>query len=300
MDLPSGYNLYKNSFEKYLVSLSDNLSINKELQFGMKYSLNSGGKRVRPVLLLAVFDEVKKGYKDKNSFLNEIDPLPCSLAIEMIHTYSLIHDDLPAMDNDDLRRGKPTLHVKKSEALAILTGDALLTQSFILLSEAYFKFPALSLNLIKELSQSGFKMVEGQVWDTVIESQTDQDLNQLHQIVDYKTGSLLKSSLVLGGFLSFSDLKTLKNLEKLGLYMGRIFQIIDDILDVKGKKEKLGKTIGKDEKQNKLTWVSLSGFEKAERLADEYGEKSKELLSVLNFKSPFFYEFIDFLLNRKY
>jgi geranylgeranyl diphosphate synthase type II len=228
----------------------------------MRYSLFAGGKRVRPVLLLAAA-EVCGGDK--------IQCLPAACAVEMVHTYSLIHDDLPAMDNDELRRGKPTSHVKFGEATAILAGDALLTEAFFQLARIG-NTPRLAPRVVAATAilanESGFRgMIGGQMVDT-LESNTwaqqsrrtaEKKLSYIH---DHKTGALIRASLVMGAVLSGASLKQQNALNRYGENIGLAFQITDDILDIIGDKKTLGKR-GSDRDNNKLTYPALYGLDTA-------------------------------------
>ncbi len=231
----------------------------------MKYSLNIGGKRIRPLLTILSYE----------IFRSDIERIiPVAAAIEMIHTYSLIHDDLPAMDNDDLRRGKPSNHKVFGEGMAILAGDGLLTLAFEVMGNAVkdYGLPMGILTLIARKS-GPFGMVGGQACDLTsdvksINSADKSSFELLEFIHLHKTADLICASVVsgaLGGGAESEDIKSLGNFaEKIGLS----FQITDDILDETGSSEKLGKSAGKDKKQNKLTYSSLYGIEKSREKAE--------------------------------
>jgi geranylgeranyl diphosphate synthase type II len=232
----------------------------------MGYSLFAGGKRVRPVLLLATYDIFPA---------NGLDPLPAACAVEFIHTYSLIHDDLPAMDNDDFRRGKPTNHKKFGEALAILAGDGLLTEAFGIVARSYGpQADSATVELVAEIAGAAGAagMVGGQVIDTleVGTRHGKTDLEQLHRM---KTGALLSAAVRCGAILGHASDTELAALNGYAQRIGLAFQVADDVLDVVGTREELGKSIGKDEAQRKTTFVTLLGVEAsrgfAHRLADE-------------------------------
>ncbi|MDF2683391.1 MAG: polyprenyl synthetase, partial [Brevibacillus sp.] len=224
----------------------------------------AGGKRLRPMLVLAVLEALDKPIERG---------VPFAVALEMIHTYSLIHDDLPAMDDDDLRRGKPTNHKVYGEATAILAGDALLTRAFSLIAESYMgrkDVTALTtVNLIAELGKraGATGMVGGQMAD--IEGESKQlGLNELEFIHEHKTGDLLIAALRGGGYLAEASEKQMDNLTRYGYCIGLAFQIQDDILNVEGDAAELGKAVGSDAVRKKATYPSILGLvESKERLA---------------------------------
>lgn len=265
--------------EKYLVEFETFLESSivseseTQLEEAMNYSLNANGKRLRPILLLATIyffnKEVKKGMEADG-------------ALEMIHTYSLIHDDLPAMDNDDLRRGLPTNHIKFSESTAILAGDSLLTYAFEILTSADLPADKV-ISLVKLLGQSsGYKgMVGGQQADINGENSqlTIEDLEKIHY---RKTGELIRFALVGGGIIAHQNNDTLDELSKISYILGVAYQIRDDILDVVGTVEDLGKEVGSDEKLNKSTYPALLGLDQAkERLVNELN-KAKDLVENIS------------------
>ncbi len=236
------------------------------VQKAMEYSFFAGGKRFRPILALSVCEALKK---------NENDILPACLAIELIHSYSLIHDDLPAMDNDDFRRGKPSNHRVFGEAVAILAGDGLLTEAFYIASKYPEKEELIEgkLNFIRELANAaGIRgMVGGQVMDISESKQFNEDyLLKLHMA---KTGAMIKIS-ALAPLIVFNDYEYYKEVELYSANLGLLFQITDDILDVEASSDKLGKTSGKDMQQNKLTFVTLFGVEKAKTKAKDVLEQA--------------------------
>lgn len=220
-----------------------------------RYSLFAGGKRLRPALALAAA-EVIAG--------DDAVALPAACALEMIHTYSLVHDDLPAMDDDDLRRGKPTCHVKYGEATAILVGDALQTMAFDVLSQAG------SACAVGELARAAgvSGMVGGQQYDLSAEGQA-LTLEALQNIHACKTGALIRVSLRLGAILAGADDARLDALSAYGEQLGLAFQITDDILDVTGDQAALGKTVGSDAANGKSTYPALVGLDRARQLARE-------------------------------
>ncbi|OJF94311.1 polyprenyl synthetase family protein [Alkalibacterium sp. 20] len=250
---------YKEPFETYLVELITDES-QTVIEEAMRYSLEAGGKRLRPLLLIALVKAFKK---------DETQAYPFAAALEMIHTYSLIHDDLPAMDDDDLRRGKPTNHIRYSEATAILAGDALLTKAFEVMTDGTCS-NEIKLSLIKELARSsGYEgMVGGQQADMDGEHK-QLNLKELESIHSRKTGMLIRFAFKAAGLLAKVDAETLNDLNTISMKIGIAYQIRDDILDVSGSEEELGKRVGADAKQGKSTYPSLLGMERAHTLFDE-------------------------------
>jgi len=236
------------------------------LRAAMRYSLQAGGKRIRPALLLATYDLL--GGDGPN-------PFPAACALEFIHTYSLIHDDLPALDNDDLRRGVPTCHKKYGEALAILAGDALLTEAFHLIGRAYADRPALGLRLTNEIAAAAGAggMVGGQVLDTV-NVDPNAPIEAVEQVHRMKTGALITASVRCGAILAGASEEELAALTAYARHLGLAFQVTDDILDVTSTKEELGKSIGKDAAQHKTTYVSAWGIEKSRAYAARLVEQA--------------------------
>lgn len=250
--------------EDNLVPALEQQGVPSSLYESMKYSLMAGGKRLRPMLVLAVLEALDKPIERG---------IPFAVALEMIHTYSLIHDDLPAMDDDDLRRGKPTNHKVFGEATAILAGDALLTRAFSYIAEQYGEraddvSAKTTVNLIAELGKraGATGMVGGQMAD--IEGETKQlDLEQLEFIHRHKTGDLLIAALRGGGYLAEATEAQMDALTRYGVCIGLAFQIKDDILNVEGDAAELGKAVGSDADRQKATYPSLLGLAKSkERL----------------------------------
>lgn len=256
----------------------------------MRYSLLAGGKRLRPVLMLET---------GKMCGGNLSDLIPFACAIEMIHTYSLIHDDLPAMDNDDLRRGMPTNHIKFGESIAILAGDALLNKAFEIVSATNTQNPSLTLRAISILAKSAGTegMIGGQVVDLESENKMiDSDLlKYLHSL---KTGAIIRSSCVIGAVLSGASDEQVKAADDFALNLGIAFQIQDDILDVTGSEKSLGKPIGSDKENNKNTYVTLFGLDKARTLSEKYSKKSIDALNIFGDKAGFLKDMTLYLLNR--
>jgi len=243
----------------------------EELREAMRYSLLAGGKRLRPILCLAAC-ELTGGDSDK--------ALPTAVALEMIHTMSLIHDDLPSMDNDDLRRGRPTNHKVYGDALAILSGDALLTRAFEMVSLRSPGVPSERLvKVVGELSlvAGAPGLVGGQVADLECEGK-DVDLETLEYIHIHKTGALLKASVVCGAIIGGAENNLLEALRTYSQAIGLAFQIIDDILDVTSSSEVLGKTAGKDLIADKTTYPKLLGIEESRVRANKLIDQAKEVL----------------------
>lgn len=252
------------------------------------YSLLAGGKRVRPVLLLsfaALFG------------VPEEEALPFALSLECIHTYSLIHDDLPCMDNDDLRRGRPTNHKVYGEAMALLAGDALLNYAYEQLF-SHAKTPdqvAAAARIAKDAGVCG--MIGGQCIDLEYEGKPLSPA-LLEELQDKKTAALLRAACVGGARLGTSDPMMLDAAEKYATEVGLAFQIVDDILDVEGNEADLGKTIGKDAKEGKNTFVSLFGLSEAKRMAKEHTENALAALKQIPNAEALLREYTQFLLIR--
>lgn len=243
------------------------------LRRAIRHSLFSGGKRIRPILAIAAFEAV-------GGTGNSILPFACGL--EMIHTYSLIHDDLPAIDNDDYRRGQPTCHKAFGEALAILAGDGLLTEAFRLMTQESSVDPKTVLSIVHEIARaSGISgMVGGQVVD--IESEGKEvSFPTIEYIHNHKTGSLITTSVRTGVKLGGGNDETLQAFTHFGERIGLAFQIVDDILNVEGKAEILGKSTGSDQSKHKATYPSLLGIEESKKRAFTLME------SALNALHPF-------------
>lgn len=268
-----------------------NPSLEGRLAEAMEYSLMAGGKRVRPMLLMAAADAVGG---DGDKFLTS------ACAIEMIHTYSLIHDDLPAMDNDDYRRGKLTNHKVYGDGMAILAGDALLTLAFEVLLRQEGVSDAVKLSVVREFSvaagQSG--MVGGQALD--LESEGKRiDLKTLQKLHMGKTGALFRAAIRSGAILAGADSEQLAALTSYADKFGLAFQITDDILDVTGDEAVIGKPVGSDERNDKSTYVTLTSLDKARELAQKTVDEAVASLSPLGDKASFLRELVESLLKRK-
>ena len=263
------------------------------LHGSMRYSVFAGGKRVRPVLMLAACEAV-------GGELNRA--LPAACAMEMIHTYSLIHDDLPAMDDDDFRRGNPTNHKVYGEATAILAGDALLSQAFILLSgDPGGPDPATRLKVIHEIAHaSGSRgMVGGQVVDMESEGDGEVDLATLSYIHTHKTGALIRASVRAGALLGGAGEEGLAALTRYGDAIGLAFQIADDILDVEGTTEELGKDAGSDQARGKATYPALVGLEASKARAQELVEMALDALATFDERAEPLRAIASYIVKRK-
>lgn len=278
------------NFEEYLLHSLDNVQ-QSAVKDAMLYSLMAGGKRIRPKLLFHAL----KAYG-----LHEEIGISAACAIEMIHTYSLIHDDLPAMDNDTLRRGKPTCHVTYGEDIAILAGDALLTQAFYEISLASEDLQSIQM-MCKYLAEySGSNgMIFGQFLDLEGEKQNHTSSEQLENIHVYKTGKLITLPLIFAAILAGHS-QDIEIWKKVGCFIGLSFQIQDDILDVTSSNEILGKNVQSDIQNNKATYVSLLDIDEAEKKALEYYEKAWDYMNTLHINSIEMKPVFEELIKRKY
>ncbi|WP_295157306.1 polyprenyl synthetase family protein [uncultured Brachyspira sp.] len=272
MNLKEYMNIRLEEIDNTLENIFDKSSIELENSFieMLKYPLNAGGKRLRPILTFLACELFNGDYKKA---------MMPALALELIHTYSLVHDDLPAMDNDDLRRGKPTAHIKYGEANAILIGDGLLTYAFQLLSKTDVKDSILRKLLFELSYAAGINgMVMGQFIDLYYEEK-DINFDMLKILHSKKTGAMIRGAVRLGAIASENiNENDMENITNYGEAVGLAFQIQDDILDVISDNETLGKTVGKDEKDGKLTYVKQLGLEGAKKEAQKVIEKSIEYL----------------------
>lgn len=261
---------------------------NEKIYEAVLYSIEAGGKRVRPILTLATADAL--GTKPRQSFL----PLAC--AFEMIHTYSLIHDDLPAMDDDDLRRGKPTNHKVFGEAAAILAGDALLTKAFEVLTLAN----DMNLDVIREVAQaSGIDgMVGGQLMDLEAEGQ-NSTLEQLERIHRCKTGALLRASVVAAAKYAGATANQIENLDRYGKAVGLAFQIADDVLDVVGGVE-IGKDLGSDLEKDKTTFPKLMGIDASQKKAKECVDDALKALEIFDDRAWALRDIAQYIISRNH
>ncbi|MCU0793511.1 MAG: polyprenyl synthetase family protein [Opitutaceae bacterium] len=263
----------------------------------MRYSLQAGGKRLRPVLALSAAGLGGPARVE--------DALPVAVALECVHTYSLIHDDLPCMDDDDLRRGRPTCHRAFDEATALLAGDALLTQAFVILGQSYGARPVLAAALLRELADasSGRRLVGGQMQDLLAEGggtgspATAAELEFIHL---NKTAAMLEASLVCGGLAGGLAPDAIETLRRAGRHLGLAFQIIDDVLDATVDTAVLGKTAGKDARAGKTTYVSLHGLDEARLLAARETTLATDALRALPGDSTFLLELAARMLDRRH
>lgn len=279
-------------FNEKLKGYLDLLNIPPQLKKSMTYSIDAGGKRVRPLLVMASYEAFEENYEKTYS---------TAAALEMIHTYSLIHDDLPAMDDDDYRRGKLTNHKVFDEATAILAGDALLTYAFEIISQDPKLTDKEKVHIIKKLSEaSGPKgMVAGQTLDIEAETRT-VELDELIEIHSKKTGALINFSVHIGAYLAGASEEELIHLDEYSANLGLLFQVQDDILDIIGDEEKLGKPVGSDEELDKSTYPSLLGLDGAKDYRDQYAEKAKTALIKAGINDSHLQGLIDYIAKRDY
>lgn len=296
MDFQNKWNDYATLIEKKLENYLafSNLPQQTVLE-AMRYSLLGGGKRLRAILTLEFSQQLFGGIEDA---------LPLACAVEMIHAYSLIHDDLPCMDNDDLRRGKPSCHIAYGEAIALLAGDALLTQAFYCITSGPYSDKIDAKNILKVANfasqASGILgMIGGQVMDMQSENKkiTFSQLEELHAL---KTGQLIHFSAVSSCMLQGCSQEKLETISSFAKQIGIAFQIVDDILDVIGDNKILGKKVGSDIQNHKTTYVSLFGVQKAKEIAQKHIHQAKHCLDMLEIKDPFLYGLTDMVLSRKF
>lgn len=274
--------------------------LQKTIFEAMNYSLLAGGKRIRPILMEEAYRMFATHHGKETKAIQAF-----MAAMEMIHTYSLVHDDLPAMDNDEYRRGKKTTHAVYGETMGILAGDALLNYAFETASEAFEDedvVPAyLKAYQVLAKKAGSYGMIGGQVIDIETEGMTIDEvtIERLENIHLLKTAALLESSLMIGAILGGASKEDVAVMEQIGRKVGVAFQIQDDILDVTSSMEVLGKPIGSDEKNNKVTYVTLVGLEKAQEAVAKLSEEALELLEELPVQSEFLRETIIYLIHRE-
>ena len=283
---------YRELTEKALIPALNSLgTIPQPLPEAMTYSMTAGGKRIRPVLLLATC-EMAGG---------DIDTaMPYACALEMIHTYSLIHDDLPAMDNDDLRRGKPTNHKVFGEGMAVLAGDGLLNAAAELMAVHALKTEDIrgirAMEII--LRHAGITgMIAGQVADVTSEGMEPRE-ETVRYIQEHKTADLLEAAVEAGLALAGAEPEQIAAGHEYALHLGMLFQMTDDLLDVTSTAEVLGKTPGKDLEQKKMTWIALRGLEGTEEEARREADLSMKALEALPWDTAFLAEFVQKVLHR--
>ena len=264
----------------------------KILNNSMEYSLMAGGKRLRPILVIATYEIFGKN-------INKC--IPYAVAIEMVHNFSLIHDDLPGIDNDDFRHGKPTNHKKFNEATAILAGDGLLNQAYIVISEDLIKSESEELKnklkVFNEFSTAVDRMIAGEYIDTEYEGKqiTDEYLEYIHK---NKTGALLKLCVRMGAILANANEKDLEKLTKYAEKIGLAFQIRDDILSEEGNEEILGKPVGNDKELEKCTYVSKYGLQGAKKILEEITKDAIEELKEYGDRAEFLRELALYIKDR--
>ncbi len=270
----------------------------KRVMEAMNYSYKAGGKRLRPMLMLESFRLL--GGKDESICY------PFMAALEMIHTYSLIHDDLPAMDNDDLRRGKPTNHKMFDEATAILAGDGLLNLAFETAADAMYKcdndedrLNMIKANRILSTKAGIYGMIGGQMADIIGESNKDITLDEIMFIHEHKTACLIESALCIGAALAGASDEIIEKMKEIASLVGIAFQIQDDILDVTSTTEELGKLVGSDEKNEKITYITLVGLDKAIKDQKDMSNKATKLLDEIKNGDSFLKELIISLTDRR-
>ena len=261
------------------------------LHEAMRYSLQAGGKRLRPVLLLATAD----------AFGPRLNPLPAAIALECLHTYSLVHDDLPCMDNDDLRRGRPTAHRQFDEATALLAGDALLTFAFQLVARHYAAAPALAAALTREIADAAGseRLIGGQMEDLLAEKNSGITADELDFIHLNKTAAMISVALSCGALCGGVDESRLPALRDAGRHLGLAFQIVDDILDATANTATLGKTAGKDARAGKSTYVSVHGLDAARTQAAKQTAAALAALRGLPGGAPFLVWLAEQMLTRR-
>ncbi len=284
MDFKTTFDRYRDEIESYLDFILDTYQLEQKewvVHEAMKYSLLGSGKRVRAVLVLAVCEMLSGNYKKA---------IPAAAAVEMLHCYSLIHDDLPCMDDDDMRRGKPSCHIQFGEPTALLAGDALLTMAFEMISNIPNSEHSRKCARTLSVNAGFLGMIRGQELDLKLTKhiQNEQLLKDIHQ---NKTSKLIQASAVMGAICGDADQKTIEIIDSFAKDIGLVFQIVDDILDCTSTEQQLGKPINSDIDNDKLTFVSIYGLEQSKKKADditnnavltlekEFGEKSLFLCS---------------------
>lgn len=276
--------------EPYMQDFINNRPFPENLKQAILYSLLGPGKRLRPILVLRSAESV--GGNPQNA-------LPAASAIEMIHCFSLIHDDLPSMDDDDLRRGRPTLHKQTNEAMAILAGDALNTLAFEIIA-TQVKDDALANKLNIELTTATNNMIAGQIYDSLPDFPDNlTPIEQLRLIHRNKTGALIRASCRMGAIAANASEEQLEALTRYGEAIGLMFQVIDDLLDITQTTEQLGKTAGKDIEQDKLTYPAIMGIEKSKEVVSELHQQAIESLSILGDKAQHLIDLCDYMSIRQ-
>lgn len=291
MELSEFLSFRKAEILTYLRKYFDKRAVTPKILYdSINHSLFGKGKAIRPILCLNTYETCGGQY---------IDIMPQAAAIELIHTYSLIHDDLPAMDDDDLRRGRPTNHKVFGEAVAILAGDALLTEAFYMYTSSFTVNNSLLIKALIELSSAAGLdgMVAGQVMDIISENKTP-DIETLRYIHKHKTGALLRASVTTGAILSGIEGTGLEAMTTFGENIGMAFQIVDDILDITATTEELGKPKGSDTAKNKMTYPSLYGLKHSKILAKEYINTAISAIEPFGTNAHWLRKIADYLLER--
>ena len=291
---------YKETFERYYQAVERALAQvlpaedcpQKTVLDAMNYSLMGGGKRIRGVLVLA-FYELCGGKAE--------DALPFACAIEMVHAYSLIHDDLPCMDDDDMRRGRPSCHIRYGEAMALLAGDGLLTHAFETALKGERITPALTLRAVKELAQAAgaYGMLGGQVIDVEHEGQAI-DAQLLDTLDLLKTGAMIRVSARIGCIAAGAEEAVISRADRYARDIGLAFQIVDDILDVTSTTERLGKPVHSDEENQKTTYVTLYGVERSREIARQLKDDACAAIEGTVLDSPFLRRLAEALTDREF
>jgi len=295
MDIKTYLQEKKELVDSFLQSYLDTPLVPSVLNRAMEYSLFAGGKRIRPILALA-------SYESCGGIAKEI--LPYAASLEFIHTYSLIHDDLPAMDNDDFRRGKLTNHKVFGEGIAILAGDALLTEAFYLLSNYTHHISRIAhravLKIIREMAiaAGAHGMVGGQAEDILSENRT-LDSDALSFIHAHKTGALITASVRMGGILADAKRKELHALTRYGENIGLAFQIVDDVLNVQGDSKELGKQTGSDERKKKMTYPGLYGVDLSMKKAAELVKNALDVVESFSEEAEPLREIAQYIIRRR-
>lgn len=281
---------YQKRVERGIEQLLPTASTRPErLHAAMRYSMEAGGKRIRPVLMIAASE----------LFPAQADPLAAAVAIECLHTYTLIHDDLPSIDDSDLRRGRPSCHMQFDQATAVLAGDSLLTYAFQLLAGNYAQQPSLATGLIHDLAtaSSSERLIGGQMEDIDNEGKPI-DAETLRYIHENKTGALLTAALTMGLRFCAPTAEQLQQIEAVGYHLGLTFQIVDDILDATSNAEELGKPVGHDSASDKSTYVALHGIAGAHREAKKHTGAALEAAEALGGNNAFLMDLIADLEHR--
>lgn len=268
-------------------------SVPESLVTAIDYAIAGGGKRIRPILV----------YRAAAAIADAAPPALdyAALALELVHTYSLIHDDLPAMDNDDLRRGRPTLHRAFNEATAILVGDGLQVQAFSMITDAPGLMPEQRVKMIAQLSEaSGFNGMVGGQYRDMEATGSDLSLDELQAMHAMKTGALIRAAVGLGGIVAGGNAQQLQALDAFARHVGLAFQVVDDILDVESDSATLGKTGGKDEAAHKVTYVSLLGLNGAKAEACRLLDAALAAMDCLGARAESLREVARFIVHRNH